>query len=131
VYFSLWERDDRSVLILPANLPIDDFEPTVTKLADDRAEQFNRESDKVAEEIRRRVREELRNRGDFAKIHPFAKSGEVSDEMETRLVVLDLDHPHYRFASRFSLTSSFYPYLASSGQHLNEARHYWLISIQS
>jgi len=69
-------------------------QPTVTKLADDRAEQLNREPDKVAEEIRRRVREELRNRGDFAKVHPFARSGEVPDEMETRLVVLDPEH-HY------------------------------------
>jgi len=68
-------------------------QPTVTKLADDRAEQLNRETDKVGEEIRKRVREELRNRGDFAKVHPFAKSGEVPDETETRLVVLDLDHP--------------------------------------
>jgi predicted AAA+ superfamily ATPase len=69
-------------------------QPTVTKLADDRAEQLNREPDKAAEEIRKRVREELRNRGDFAKVHPFAKSGEVPDEMEARLVVLDLDHPY-------------------------------------
>lgn len=69
-------------------------QPTVTKLADDRAEQLNRESEKVMEEIRRRVRDELRNRGDFAKVHPFAKSGEVPDEMESRLVVLDLDHPY-------------------------------------
>lgn len=69
-------------------------QPTVTKLADDRAEQLNREMDKVAEEIRKRVREELRNRGDFAKVHPFAKSSEVPDEMETRLVVLDLEYPY-------------------------------------
>lgn len=69
-------------------------QPTVTKLADDRAEQLNRESEKVMDEIRRRVRDELRNRGDFAKVHPFAKSGEVPDEMESRLVVLDLDHPY-------------------------------------
>jgi predicted AAA+ superfamily ATPase len=69
-------------------------QPTVTKLADDRAEQLNRDTDHVAEEIRKRVREEVRNRGDFAKVHPFAKSGEVPDEVETRLVVLDLDHPY-------------------------------------
>lgn len=74
-------------------------QPTVTKLADDRAEQLNRESDKVAEEIRNRVREELRNRGDFAKIHPFASSGEVPDEMDARLVVLNLEHPCARDAA--------------------------------
>lgn len=67
-------------------------QPTVTKLADDRAEQLNREPDKVAEEIRRRVRDEVKNRGDFVKVHPFGKSGDVPDEMEARLVVLDLEH---------------------------------------
>jgi predicted AAA+ superfamily ATPase len=73
-------------------------QPTVTKLADDRAEQLIREHDKVAEEIRRRVRDELRERGDFAKVHAFAKSGEVPDEMECRLVVLDLEHPYAKDA---------------------------------
>lgn len=81
-------------------------QPTVTKLADDRAEQLNREPDKVAEEIRKRVREELRNRGDFTKIHPFAESGEVPDEMETRLVVLDLDHPYAKDPSNPAITEA-------------------------
>ncbi len=67
-------------------------QPTVTKLADDRAEQLKRQPDKVAEEIKKRVREDLRSRGDFSKIHPFpGSSADVPDELETRLVVLGAD----------------------------------------
>lgn len=69
-------------------------QPTVTKLADDRAEMLKREPDKVAEEIHRRVKEDLRNRGEFPKIHAFpGSSGDVPDERETRLVVLNVDQP--------------------------------------
>ncbi len=76
-------------------------QPTVTKLADDRAEQLRREPDRVGEEIRRRVREELRSRGEFPKIHPFpASSGDVPDEMEVRLVVLDVEKPYAQARAR-------------------------------
>ncbi len=72
-------------------------QPTVTKLADDRAEQLKRDPDKVNDEIKRRVRLDLQSRGEFAKIHAFpASSGEVSDELEVRLVVLGVEHPHSR-----------------------------------
>lgn len=72
-------------------------QPTVTKLADDRAEQLKRDPDKVNDEIKRRVRLDLQTRGDFAKIHPFpAASSEVSEEMEVRLIVLGVEHPHSR-----------------------------------
>lgn len=81
-------------------------QPTVTKLADDRAEQLTREPDEAMEEIRKRVREELRNRGDFSKVHPFAKSSEVPDEMETRLVVLDLDYPYAKDPVNPALTQA-------------------------
>ena len=69
-------------------------QPTVTKLADDRAEMLKREPEKVAEEIQRRVKEDLKTRGEFPKIHAFPSgSGDVPDELETRLVVLTVDKP--------------------------------------
>ena len=70
-------------------------QPTVTKLADDRAELLKREPEKVAEEIQRRVKEDLRNRGDFPKIHAFpGSSADVPDEHDARLVVLNVDQPY-------------------------------------
>lgn len=72
-------------------------QPTVTKLADDRAEQLKRDPDKVNEETKRRVRLDLQSRGEFAKFHAFpAASGEVSDELEVRLVVLGVEFTHSR-----------------------------------
>ena len=68
---------------------------TVTKLAEDRAEQLKRDPDKVAKEIDARLREDLRKLGDFTGVHvaPGADS-DVPDEMEARLVVLGTDHPY-------------------------------------
>jgi len=72
-------------------------QPTVTKLAEDRAEQMRREPDKVAEEAARRVREDIRRHGDFARVHAMAHTGQdVSDEQETALVVLGMDAPYSR-----------------------------------
>ncbi|HRI16481.1 MAG TPA: DUF499 domain-containing protein, partial [Verrucomicrobiota bacterium] len=69
-------------------------QPTVTKLADDRAELLKREPEKVAEEIQRRVKEDVRTRGEFPKVHAFpGGSGDVPDELEARLVVLNVDKP--------------------------------------
>ncbi len=79
-------------------------QPTVTKLAEDRAEQLKPGpdqalSDGVAAEIGRRLREELRQKGDFDKVHPLpTSSGEVLDGLETRLVVLGMDHAFSRDA---------------------------------
>jgi len=72
-------------------------QPTVTKLADERAEQLKREPDKVAREIERRVRAEVRDAGDFSRVHPFPASGhDVPDDLDTRLVVLSPATPHTR-----------------------------------
>ena len=82
-------------------------QPTVTKLADDRAEQLRREPDRVWEEIRRRVREDLRSRGEFPKIQPFpVSSGDVPDEMEVRLVVLDVEKPYAREGTNLALETA-------------------------
>jgi len=72
-------------------------QPTVTKLAEDRKENFRREPDVVEEEINKRLRHDLRNSGDFDRIHPLPDSGqEVPDDFETRLVVLRIDYPYGR-----------------------------------
>jgi hypothetical protein len=72
-------------------------QPTVTKLAEDRAEQFKREQDKVAEELERRLRADLRVDGGFASIHAVPKSpADVPDSLDTRLVVLASDDSHQK-----------------------------------
>lgn len=70
-------------------------QPTVTKLAEDRAEQLKRDPDKVAEELDARLRADLRKTGDFARIHPLPRSGaDVPDDLDARLVVLPAEHPY-------------------------------------
>lgn len=72
-----------------------DTQPTVTKLADDRAEQLKRNPDKVTHELERRLRDNLAQRGDFNKIHPLPASGaDVPDDTDARLVVLGIDYPY-------------------------------------
>jgi predicted AAA+ superfamily ATPase len=72
-----------------------DTQPTVTKLADDRAEQLKRNPDKVTHELERRLRDNLAQRGDFNKIHPLPASGaDVPDDTDARLVVLGTDYPY-------------------------------------
>ncbi|HOA05200.1 MAG TPA: Swt1 family HEPN domain-containing protein [Candidatus Fermentibacter daniensis] len=70
-------------------------QPTVTKIAEDRAEQMKREPDKVTQEIDRRLREDLRKPGDFSRVHPVPQSSQdVPDTLEARLVVLGPDHSY-------------------------------------
>src|SRR5262249_7290129 len=69
-------------------------QPTVRKMAEDRAEQYKREPDKVAMEIERRIKEDVKSKGDFRRVHPLPHSGqEVPDDLDARLVVLGIDHP--------------------------------------
>jgi hypothetical protein len=70
-------------------------QPTVTKLAEDRAEQLKRDPDKVVHELEERLRTDLRKTGDFVRVHPLPHSGQdVSDDLDARLVVLGVDHPY-------------------------------------
>jgi predicted AAA+ superfamily ATPase len=72
-------------------------QPTVTKLAEDRAEQFKRDPDKVVQELDKRLRADLRKTGDFNRIHPMPQSGQdVPDDLDARLVVLGIDHAYSR-----------------------------------
>lgn len=69
-------------------------QPTVTKLAEDRAEQLKREPDKVAAELETRLRADLKRNGDFSRIHSLPRSGaDVPDDLDARLVVLPPEHP--------------------------------------
>ena len=70
-------------------------QPTVTKLAEDRADQFRRDPAPVVAEIEQRLRTDLRTTGDFQRIHTVPQSGaDIPDDMEARLVVLGTEHPH-------------------------------------
>ena len=74
-------------------------QPTVTKLAEDRAEELKREPDKMAQELDKRLRADLREKGEFSRVHPLPASGaDVADEMEARLVVLGIEHPYSKEA---------------------------------
>lgn len=74
-------------------------QPTVTKLAEDRAEQLKRNPDKVGQELDKRLRVNLRQSGDFDRIHPLPQSGQdVPDDTDTRLVVLGIEHPYSKEA---------------------------------
>jgi predicted AAA+ superfamily ATPase len=70
-------------------------QPTVTKLAEDLAEQLRRDPDAVVAELDKRLREDLRVTGDFARVHPLPSSGQdVADDLDARLVVLGPQFPY-------------------------------------
>jgi len=72
-------------------------QPTVTKLAEDRAEQLKRDPDKVAQELDDRLRADLQKTGDFSRVHPLPRSGaDVSDDLDARLVVLPAEYSYSR-----------------------------------
>ncbi len=68
---------------------------TVTKLAEDRAEQLKRDPDKVMQELDERLRADLKKKGEFSRVHPMPRSGaDVPDDLDARLVVLPAEHPY-------------------------------------
>ena len=70
-------------------------QPTVTKMAEDRAAQLAREPDKIVAELNARLRDRLRDSGDFSRIHPLPQSGhDVPDDFDARLIVLGSEHCH-------------------------------------
>ena len=71
-------------------------QPTVTKLAEDRAEQLKRDPDKVAHELDERLRTDLRKHGRLQPHPPACRSSgaDVPDDLDARLVVLGVDHPY-------------------------------------
>jgi len=72
-------------------------QPTVTKLAADRAAQLARDPDRVAQEIEQRVRQDLRQRAAFPRVHAMPQgSHDVPDDLDVGLVVLREDQPYSR-----------------------------------
>jgi len=68
-------------------------QPSVNRLADERAERKFTEDD-VWDEIKKRLGKFARNRGEFTKVHPCTSSTDVPDERETRLIILAPQYPH-------------------------------------
>lgn len=82
-------------------------QPTVTKLAEDRAEQLKSDPDRVVKEIDERLRTDLRKQGDFSRVHPMpTTSQDVPDELDARLVVLSVDHPYSKEAGNAAETAA-------------------------
>lgn len=76
-------------------------QPTVKKLAEDRADQLLRDpnSDRIIQEIEKRAFADLKRKGDFVRIHPLPPTGyDVPDDLDARLVVLRIDHPYSKEA---------------------------------
>ena len=70
-------------------------QPTVTKVADDRAEQLKRDPDKAVAELKRRLDMDLREKGAFQRVHALPTSGaDVRDDMSAALVVLGPEYPY-------------------------------------
>ena len=75
-------------------------QPTVTKLAEDRAEQLKRDQDKIVSELDARLRGNLAKVGDFYRVHRLpATSGDVPDNLEASLVVLSIDQAYSKEAN--------------------------------
>ena len=82
-------------------------QPTVTKLAEDRADQLTRDPDKVVLEFTARLRTDLRDTGGFPRVHSLPQSPhDVPDEMEARLVVLGIDQTYSKDAGSAAETAA-------------------------
>ena len=74
-----------------------DTQPTVAKLARDRAGQLERDPDKVEAEIRKRVQADAAKRGDFHGVHCFPReAADVPDDPSVRLAILGVGHAYLR-----------------------------------
>jgi hypothetical protein len=82
-------------------------QPTVTKLAEDRAELLKRDPDKVVQELDNRLRADLRKMGDFNRVHPMpGSSADVPDDLDARLVVLGVPHTYSKEADNAAETAA-------------------------
>lgn len=74
-----------------------DTQPTVTKLAEDRATDLLRNLDAVKQELETRLRDDARTSNEFSKIHVMPGTGaDVADDIATRLVILSSEYPYSR-----------------------------------
>ena len=82
-------------------------QPTVTKLAEDRADQLKREPDKVVQELEKRLRIDTALKGDFFRVHTLPQSGhDVPDDYEARLVVLGVEQTYSKEAGNPAETAA-------------------------
>jgi len=82
-------------------------QPTVTKLAEDRAEQLKRDPDKGIAELEARVRTDIRKSGDFSRIHALPRSGaDVPDDYDARLVILPAEYPYTKESGNAAETAA-------------------------
>jgi len=87
--------DNATHLYVDGNRYWFDTQPSVTRLAKDRAQQFA--NDDVLHAIKQRLRDETKSPGDFARVHNSPESSaDVPDETEVRLVILDPATSHVR-----------------------------------
>lgn len=71
------------------------LQPTVLKLAEDRADQLKREPEKYTQEIEKRLRKNAETAGDFGRVHALPQTGvDVPDDLESRLVILGTAFPY-------------------------------------
>ena len=71
-----------------------DTQPTIDRVARDYADRLRERPEDVWAEITRRLSDELRYRGAFARVHiGSSDTGDISDDPAARLVIL---HPQYR-----------------------------------
>ncbi|MEI6391056.1 MAG: Swt1 family HEPN domain-containing protein [Verrucomicrobiota bacterium] len=72
-------------------------QPTVTKLAEDRAELMKSDPDAVVDEVKSRILLESKQRGDFSRVHPFPPtSADIPDDFVARLVILGVEYTHIK-----------------------------------
>lgn len=70
-------------------------QPSIAQEARDRADRLRNDADTVHEEIKRRLRDEQRRRGEFARVFPApGGTGDVDDAPESGLAILSPDSPH-------------------------------------
>jgi predicted AAA+ superfamily ATPase len=82
-------------------------QPTLTKMAADIAEDLKRKPEKVAAEVEKRVRLDVRSTGDFNRVHPFPQtSQDVPDDTDARLVILGVDTPYVRDAENKAVAAA-------------------------
>lgn len=80
-------------------------QPTVTKLAEDRAEMLKRDPDSVMRELEQRLRSEIK--GSEIRVHMLPRSSsDVPDDLDARLVVLPADQPYTKDADNPALKAA-------------------------
>ena len=82
-------------------------QPTVAKLAESRADEYMHNREEIHRETRNRLEKNLKNRGDFNRIHVFPVSGQdVQDDKDAGLVILDPSVPYEKGSDNQAVTTA-------------------------